>query len=100
MSVDHRHVLRALASAPASVLPVRSTWFMDIPRHPRLSDTDLRALLSVLEPHIGGENADQAATAALALLIHAERDTSELLSQCFGPSRRPVASCIEMAQRV
>lgn len=77
-SVEHRQVLRALASAPASVLPVRGAWIGDAPRHPQLTNTDLRALISALEPHIGSENADQAAPAALAFLMHAEQEISEL----------------------
>src|SRR5262249_811424 len=78
MTVDHRQVLGALASARATVLPVRRTWIGDGLRHPRLSDSDLKALLTVLEPHIDGDNADQAATAALSLLVHADREVSEL----------------------
>jgi hypothetical protein len=77
-SVEHRQVLRALASAPASVLPVRSAWLSDALRLPRLSNADLRVLASALEPHIASDNADQAATAALAMLVHAEQEISEL----------------------
>jgi hypothetical protein len=77
-SVEHRQVLRALASAPANILPVRGAWIGDALRLPRLSKADLRALVSALEPHIGSDDADQAATAALAMLVHAEQEISEL----------------------
>lgn len=77
-SVEHRQVLRALASAPANILPVRGAWVGDAFHHPRLSRADLRALVSALEPHIGNDDADQAATAALAMLVHAEQDISDL----------------------
>jgi hypothetical protein len=77
-SVEHRQVLRALASAPASILPVRGAWIGDGLRLPRLSKADLEALVSALEPHIGSDDADQAATAALAMLVHAEQPISEL----------------------
>ncbi|WP_067732778.1 sacsin N-terminal ATP-binding-like domain-containing protein [Novosphingobium naphthalenivorans] len=77
-SVENRQVLRALASAPANILPVRGEWIDDGRRPPRLSDEDLKALLTALEPLIEGDQADQAATAALALLAQAERNISEL----------------------
>jgi|GEM_PF-894593 len=77
-SVENRQVLRALASAPANILPVRGEWIDDDRRPPRLSDEDLKALLTALEPLIEGDQADQAATAALALLAQAERNISEL----------------------
>jgi hypothetical protein len=77
-SVEHRQVLRALASAPANILPVRGAWIGDALRLPRLSKADLRALVSALEPHIASDDADQAATAALAMLVHAEQEISEL----------------------
>lgn len=77
-SVENRQVLRALASAPANILPVRGEWIDDGRRPPRLSDEDLKALLTALEPLIEGDQADQAATAALALLAQAERSISEL----------------------
>jgi len=77
-SVEHRQVLRALASAPANILPVRGAWIGDALRLPRLSKADLRTLVSALEPHIGSDDADQAATAALAMLVHAEQKISEL----------------------
>ena len=51
-SVEHRQVLRALASAPANVLPVRGEWVGDPLRLPRLSRADLRALVQAIEPHI------------------------------------------------
>ena len=57
---------RALASAPANILPVRGEWIDDGRRPPRLSD-EPQALLTALEPLIEGDQADQAATAALAL---------------------------------
>ena len=77
-SVENRQVLRALASAPANILPVRGEWLDDGRRPPGLSDEDLKTLLTALEPLIEGDQADQAATAALALLAQAERNISEL----------------------
>ena len=77
-SVEHRHVFRDLASAPADILPVRRTWTGDTVDGPTLSDDGLRALLNALQKHLDGELTDQAATAALAFLIHAEREISEL----------------------
>jgi hypothetical protein len=77
-SVENRQVLRALASAPANILTVRGEWLDDSRRPPGLSDEDLKALLTALEPLIEGDQADQAATAALALLAQAERNISEL----------------------
>lgn len=77
-SVENRQVLRALASVSANVLPVRGEWLDDGRRPHRLSDEDLKTLLTALEPLIEGDQADQAATAALALLAQAERNISEL----------------------
>lgn len=77
-SVENRQVLRALASAPTNVLPLRSEWLDESRRPPQLSNEDLKALLTALEPLIGGDHADQAATATLALLTQAERSISEL----------------------
>ena len=77
-SVEHRQVLRDLASVRTDVLPVRSAWAGDEVRRPTLSDNDVKDLLDSLQPHFDGERADQAATAALAFLIHAERKVSEL----------------------
>lgn len=77
-SVENRQVLRALASASTKILPVRSEWLDENRRPAQLSDADLKALLSALEPLIGGDQADQAATAALTLLTKAERNISEL----------------------
>jgi hypothetical protein len=77
-SVENRQVLRALAPVPANVLPVRSEWLDDGRRSPQVSHEDLKALLTALEPLIEGDHADQAATAALALLTRAERGISEL----------------------
>jgi hypothetical protein len=77
-SVEHREVLRALASAPANVLTVRAAWMGESPRHPQLSKIDLRALVVALEPHIESENSDQATTAAWAFLVHAQYKLSEL----------------------
>ena len=78
-SVELRQVFRALAATPASVLPVRSAWVPDADCRPRLSDTDLKALLHALQPHIAGEHADQAATAGLAFLVRAGRGVRELV---------------------
>ncbi|CAN7727809.1 sacsin N-terminal ATP-binding-like domain-containing protein [Mesorhizobium sp. LjRoot246] len=77
-SVENRQVLRVLATAPANILPVRSEWLDESQRRPRLSNPDLKTLLASLEPLIGGDHADQAATAALALLAQGERNISEL----------------------
>ena len=77
-SVEHRHVFRDLASAPADVLPVRRTWTEDGVGSPTLSDNDLKTLLYALERHLDGELTDQAATAALAFLIRAGQEISEL----------------------
>jgi hypothetical protein len=77
-SVENRQVLRALASAPANILPVRGEWLDDVRRPPRLSSEDLKTLLTALEPLVEGDQADQAATAALALLAQAKRNISEL----------------------
>ena len=77
-SVEHRHVFRDLASAPADVLPVRRTWTEDGVDSPTLSDNDLKALLNALERHLDGELTDQAARAALAFLIRAGQEISEL----------------------
>ncbi|GIL01093.1 MAG: hypothetical protein BroJett030_09920 [Alphaproteobacteria bacterium] len=77
-SVENRQVLRALASASTDILPVRSEWLDDGRRPPQLSNSDLKALLEALEPLIDGDYADQAATAALALLARTERSISEL----------------------
>ena len=79
-SVEHRRLLEALASARASILPVRQEWLVDAGTpgasrasdHPPLSRTDLAALLRAVEPIIAdGEQpdlADQAAAAALQFL--------------------------------
>ncbi|MEP4033076.1 hypothetical protein [Roseibium polysiphoniae] len=77
-SVENRQVLRALASASANILPVRGEWLDDGRHPPRLSDEDFKSLLVALEPLIEGDQADQAATAAFALLAQAERNISEL----------------------
>ena len=77
-SVEHRELLRAFASARSGVLPVRREWLGDPLRCPRLSSADLKVLLHALQSHVEGDNADQAATAALALLVHAEHDVPDL----------------------
>ncbi len=90
-SVEHRRLLQALASAGASVLPVRPEWLVeagtpDATRgsdQPPLSRTDLVALLGAVEPIIaGGEQpdlADQAAAAALEFLRRQDlRELSDL----------------------
>jgi hypothetical protein len=71
-SVEHRELFRALASTRCDVLPVRQEWIGDPPHYPQLSSANLRALLQALQAHVEGDNADQAATAALAMLMHAE----------------------------
>jgi hypothetical protein len=77
-SVEHRELFRALASARSGVLPVRREWIGDPLRSPRLSSADLKVLLQALQSYVEGDNADQAATAALALLVHAEHDVPDL----------------------
>lgn len=77
-SVENRQVLRALASAPANILPTRSELLDESRRPPQLFNEGLKALLTALEPLIGGDHSDQAATAALALLTQAGRSISEL----------------------
>lgn len=77
-SVEHRELFRALASARSGVLPVRREWIGDPLRCPRLSSADLKVLLQTLQRYVEGDNSDQAATAALALLVHAEHDVSDL----------------------
>ncbi|OAF12399.1 hypothetical protein AYJ54_06095 [Bradyrhizobium centrolobii] len=77
-SVENRQVLRALASAPTNILLVRREWLDETRRPPQLSNADLKSLLNALEPLISGDHADQAATAALALLTQGGRNISEL----------------------
>lgn len=77
-SVENRQVMRALASAPTNILPVRREWLDETRRPPQLPNADLKSLLNALEPLIGGDHADQAATAALALLTQGGRNISEL----------------------
>lgn len=77
-SVENRQVLRALARASTKILPVRSEWLDENRRLAQLSNADLKALLTALEPLIGGDHADQAATAALTLLTHAGRNITEM----------------------
>ncbi len=77
-SVENRQVFRALASGSTEILPLRSEWAGESPRPSQLSKADLKALLTALEPLIGGGHADQATTAALALLTRTERTISEL----------------------
>ena len=79
-SVENRQVLRALARASTKILSVRSEWLDENRRLAQLSNADLKALLTALEPLIGGDHADQAATAALTLLAHAGRNITELAS--------------------
>lgn len=77
-SVEHRELFRALASARAGVLPVRREWIGDPLHRPRLSGADLKALLQALQSHVEGDNADQAATAALALLTNSHQPLAVL----------------------
>ena len=70
-SVEHRAIFRALASSEAATLPVRSELLVDSSGQSALAEDDLSALLSALAPIIDGDAtslADQAATAAVALL--------------------------------
>ena len=77
-SVEHRRVLRMLADAPTSVLPVRRAWLGDVPHRVRLPTADLKVLLEALDAHMAGAQADQAAVAALACLVNAEQGLAEL----------------------
>ena len=77
-SVDHREPLRAFAVASSEVLPVRPEW-RDANLSPaRISAADLKALLGAMQPLLEGGQADQAAIAALALLMRAERALDDL----------------------
>ena len=85
-SVEHRRVLRMLADAPTSVLPVRRAWLGDVSHRVRLPTADLKVLLEALDPHMAGAQADQAAVAALACLVNAEQGLTELAhSPDFAP---------------
>ncbi|RWA68020.1 hypothetical protein [Mesorhizobium sp.] len=77
-AVEHRQVLRALATAPTTILPVRAAWSDDHVPQLLVTDSDLKLLLEALEPHVGGDLADQAAPAALAFLMRASHDISRL----------------------
>ena len=77
-SVEHRQVLRLLAAAPTSVLPVRHAWLGDIPHRVRLPTADLKVLLEALNPLMASAQADQATVAALACLVNAEQGLAEL----------------------
>ena len=86
--VEHRQVLRALASRDAATLPVRRAWVPDYnTRRSEIPRADLETFLKTLEPLIENRDADsptntdlaaQAATAALALLDHADGGMSAL----------------------
>ena len=77
-AVEHRQVLRSLAEAETNALPVRAAWTDDLGPQPELAASDLNLFLRALEPHIAGDLADQAAPAALALLLCAEQDILRL----------------------
>jgi hypothetical protein len=76
-TIEHRQLLRALASAAAAILPVRGEWMSGASSVP-LSKADLKGLLGALEPYIDGNTSDQAATAALAMLVRSGQDISQL----------------------
>ncbi len=81
-SVDLRAVLRTLSKPQAAILPVRREWLQTADQQSPPSEADLNTLLRALAPLVEGESgnlADQAATAALALL-HGHR-ISQLASQ-------------------
>ena len=89
-SVEHRRLLQALASARTSVLPVRHEWLVDVATpgassvndDPRLSRTDLAALLRAVEPIIAdGEQPDLADQAAACALEFLRRQDLEELSR-------------------
>lgn len=78
-SVEHRHVLRAMAYCDAAreILPVRGVWVADAAQPSTISSQDVGAFLRALEPLIEAPDADstgehdraaQAAMSALALL--------------------------------
>ena len=60
------------------MLPVRPEWRDPNLIPPRISLTDLKALLGAIQPLLDGAQADQAATAALALLMRADRSLDDL----------------------
>lgn len=85
--VEHRQVLRVLASASESAstytLPVRRQWIVEglsSRQRTRLSQNDLIAFLRGLAPLVNepGDLSDQAATAALDLLKQAEASLTDL----------------------
>ena len=86
-SVEHRQVLRALADCDTAVLPVNGAWVSEDARSPRNPLPDLEAFLRALEPLVESPDADasantdtaeQAATAALALVRQSGEDLSIL----------------------
>ena len=77
-AVEHRQVLRSLAEAKTNALPVRAAWTDDLGPQIELPSSDLKLFLRALEPHVAGDLADQAAPAALALLLCANQDISRL----------------------
>jgi hypothetical protein len=77
-TVEHRQLLRALASAAATILPVRGEWIGGASPVTTVSKAELKGLLGALEPYIDGNIADQAATAMLALLVRSGQDISAL----------------------
>ena len=73
-TVEHRQLLRALASAAATILSVRGEWIGGASPVTTVSKADSKGLLGALEPYIDGNIADQAATATLALLVRSGQD--------------------------
>ena len=86
-TVEHRQVLRVLASANAAVLPVRAAWSSQPTCALEVQRSDLESLLRALEPLIETNTPDrsagidasaQAATAALGVLDRAGTTLSNL----------------------
>ena len=86
-SVEHRQVLRVLANCDAAVLPVNGAWVSEDARSPRIPLSDIEAFLRALEPLVESPGADasantdtaeQAATAALALVRQSSAELSIL----------------------
>ena len=76
-SVEHRELFRVLANVQTSILLVRYTWINNFD-NPRVSNSDLKAILNALEPLVEGEHGDEATTAVLTLLEYAEQKISVL----------------------
>ena len=87
--VEHRSILRSLAAARTSILPLRGSWHRGLPSTTQdLSVVEVGALLEALEPHLESRQADQAAVAALAILSSTSQSLSSLAEFPALASRR------------